>query len=117
MSDAIPSAADVAMTTTDDTASIVSADELIDSQATAMGLLPFSYAKAHGVLLERDGDARRVFYRSPLATATLLELNRYVREGFELIESSADAFQQRLTRPTSERTMKPRRWPRTLVPM
>lgn len=97
MSDAISSAADVAMTTTDDITSASSADELIDSQATAMGLLPFSYAKAHGVLLERDGDARRVFYRAPLVTATLLELNRYVREGFELIESSADAFQQRLT--------------------
>lgn len=85
------------VTATDDLAATVPADELIDSKATALGLLPFSYAKAHGVLLERDGGACRVFYRAPVTTETLLELNRYVREDFELLESDEADFQRRLT--------------------
>ena len=70
---------------------------LIDSQATALGLLPFSYAKAKGALLERDGQQSRVYYRPPLAADTLLEINRFVTGAFTLSALEPEVFQQRLT--------------------
>ncbi len=73
------------------------ADELIDVQAKALGLLPFSYAKSKRVLLERDGDTKTIFYCAPLALDTLLELRRFVGTGFGLLAIDETAFQRRLT--------------------
>jgi len=97
VNDTAPTMTDAIATTPAGLEPMVSAEDLIDSKATAMGLLPFSYAKAHGVLLERDGNLCRVFYRAPVAGDTLLELHRYVRDDFALVETSAAEFQQRLT--------------------
>ena len=72
-------------------------EELIDSQATALGLLPFSYAKAKGVLLERDSSTVRLCHRGSLALDTLLEVRRFVGQVFELEAIEEAAFQQRLT--------------------
>ena len=71
---------------------------LIDSTATAQGLLPFSFAKAKGVLLERQSHGCRVFFRPPIGKDTLLEVNRFVGTAFELVGCDSQDFQARLTR-------------------
>ena len=70
---------------------------IIDSQATALGLLPFSYAKAKGVLLERDANQTTVCYVPPLKVDTLLEVRRFAGVGFALQVVEPTDFQRRLT--------------------
>ena len=73
------------------------AAEIIDSQATALGLLPFSYAKAKGVLLEREGNQTTVCYLSPLQIDTLLEVRRFTGVAFDVQAVEPTDFQRRLT--------------------
>ena len=72
-------------------------EALLDSAATTMGLLPFSFAKSKGVLLEHDGAQCRVHFLPPLAKNTLLEISRFVGSTFDLVESGPEDFQRRLT--------------------
>ena len=72
-------------------------EALMDSAATTMGLLPFSFAKSKGVLLERDDAQCRVYFLPPLAKNTLLEISRFVGSAFDLVESAPEDFQRRLT--------------------
>lgn len=59
--------------------------------------LPFGYASAHGVMLA-DPDGKLVWHRPGLTLDVILELQRYLGEGFALEEISADDFQKRLTK-------------------
>lgn len=72
-------------------------DELVDSRATAMGLLPFSYARSKGVLLERSGDTPVIYFREPLGVDAMLEVRRFLGVAFEPIPLDEDAFQRRLS--------------------
>jgi general secretion pathway protein E len=61
------------------------------------GLLPFSYAQRHRVLLERaDGDAR-VLYVEPLALDALLEVRRFTDQPLRYESVSAEVFALQLT--------------------
>ena len=90
---------DVAATTldVDDLPEAVVDEEVIDAQATAQGLLPFSFAKRHHCLLERDGDAVTVLHDQPLSTDTLLELRRFVGHAFAITPVDEGDFQRRLS--------------------
>ena len=75
----------------------VAVEKLISFQATALGLLPFSFAKSQRVLLERDDSQVRLCYVEPLSLDTLLEVRRFVGQRVELESLADDIFQQRLT--------------------
>ena len=62
--------------------------------------LPFTFAKTHGVLLERDDetDTAKIFYRSGLTSTAMIELRRVLGGPFVIEELSDAAFQTRLTR-------------------
>lgn len=70
----------------------------VDAQAVSLGLLPFSFAKRKGVLLERQGDKAALYYREPLELDTLLEIRRSVGAIESLQPLDEQAFQARLTR-------------------
>ena len=56
--------------------------------------LPFSFASAHGVLLEEG----RVLHRRNISAMTLLELRRHIGRSFDLEALDDSAFQARLTK-------------------
>jgi len=60
--------------------------------------LPFSFAQAHGVLLEPCDPHPLVLYRKGLTVSTLIELRRALGTSFDTAELSNEAFQLRLTR-------------------
>nr|WP_085760525.1 type II secretion system ATPase GspE [Oceanicoccus sagamiensis] len=60
--------------------------------------LPFTFAQAHGVLLQYENDKPHILYRSGLKVATLLELRRALGEPFTHAELADQVFQTRLTR-------------------
>lgn len=59
--------------------------------------LPFSFASAQGVMLA-DAESKVVLHRPGLSLDVLLELQRYLGDGFTLQEIPADDFQKRLTK-------------------
>jgi general secretion pathway protein E len=59
--------------------------------------LPFTFAKAHGVLLDGDVQPARLFHKAPLPVAVLTELRRFVGRRFELRAITEAEFQKRLT--------------------
>lgn len=59
--------------------------------------LPFAFAKSRNVLFERSGSSLTLHYVPPLTTDVLLEVRRYVGEGFSLEPLEEEAFRQRLT--------------------
>ena len=59
--------------------------------------LPFSFASAQGVMLA-DAESKVVLHRPGLTLDVLLELQRYLGDGFTLQEIAADDFQKRLTK-------------------
>lgn len=65
-----------------------------DEVAIAHTRLSFSFASAHGVMIE-DGV---VLHRSDVSAHTLIELRRHLGRVFELEELEDDAFQARLTK-------------------
>ncbi|MGD2009239.1 MAG: ATPase, T2SS/T4P/T4SS family, partial [Cellvibrionales bacterium] len=71
-----------------------SAENLADA---ASGLLPFGYAKAKQVLLERRGDQYRLLHGAPPSMDVLLEVRRFLGKGFETQPVAADVFQLQLT--------------------
>lgn len=71
-----------------------SAENLSDA---ASGLLPFGYAKAKQVLLERRGDQYRLLHGAPPSMDVLLEVRRFLGKGFETQPVAADVFQLQLT--------------------
>jgi len=81
---------------TEDDASLVSIST--DAQAVSLGLLPFSFAKRKGVVLEREGNRATLYYREPLALDGLLEIRRSVGPIQSLQPLDDEAFQARLTR-------------------
>ncbi len=81
---------------TEDDASLVSIST--DAQAASLGLLPFSFAKRKGVVLERQGNRATLYYREPLALDGLLEIRRSVGPIQSLQPLGDEAFQARLTR-------------------
>ena len=62
----------------------------------ASRLLPFTFAKQHGILLQ-DGHIPTVLHRDALTVPLLAELRRYVGGPFELEQVNEDTFQSRLT--------------------
>ena len=68
-----------------------------DSAERAPGKLPFSYAKAHRVILDPD-DPQRVLHEGALSSDVLLELRRRVGPALELAPLAPDAFQLQMTR-------------------
>ena len=81
---------------TEDDASLVSIST--DAQAASLGLLPFSFAKRKGVVLERQGNVATLYFREPLALDGLLEIRRSVGPIQSLQPLDDEAFQVRLTR-------------------
>lgn len=75
-------------------------DEDSSSQLQAFERLPFSFASAHGVMLEDVGASARprVLHKPGLTLDVLLELQRILGKSFELEEMPAEDFQKRLTR-------------------
>ncbi len=71
-----------------------------NSVATGFDRLPFSFASAHGVMLEdiTAGVNPKVLHKPGLTLDVLLELQRILGVGFELEEMPAEDFQKRLTR-------------------
>ena len=59
--------------------------------------LPFAFAQSRNVLFERSGSSLTLHYVPPLTTDVLLEVRRYVGEGFSLAPLEEEAFRQRLT--------------------
>ena len=72
-------------------------EELEDYDGQDSFRLPFGYASTHGVMLA-DADGKLVLHRPGLTLEVLLELQRYLGEGFELEELPNDEFQRRLTK-------------------
>jgi len=68
-----------------------------DGQTTARGLLPFSFAKANQVLLERQDERATLFYVAPMRSDVLLEVRRFVGAAFTHEALSADLFRSRLS--------------------
>ena len=62
----------------------------------ASRLLPFTFAKQHGILLQ-DGHIPTVLHRDALTVPLLAELRRYVGGPFELEQVNEDTCQSRLT--------------------
>ncbi len=72
-------------------------DVEVDSQATALGLLPFSFAKANSVLLERQSEQVTLLYVSPLKMDVLLEVRRFVGGNFVHEALPETVFRTRLS--------------------
>ena len=68
-----------------------------DGNITARGLLPFSFAKANQVLLERRDKQASLYYVAPLKTGVLLEVRRFVGAAFAHEALSDDVFRARLS--------------------
>ena len=62
----------------------------------AAGLLPFGYAKFNRVLLERDGGDYTLLHGASLSIDVLLEVRRFLGQGFATQLVSEDVFQQQL---------------------
>ena len=78
-------------------------DEVLDETAVEPSVyerLPFSFASAHGVMLEElaPGLMPRVLHRPGLTLDVLLELQRIFGPDLVLEELPAEDFQKRLTR-------------------
>lgn len=58
--------------------------------------LPFTFARIHGVLLDRDGDNPSLLHRPGLKLDVLLEIQRKLGAGFALSELSDLEFKRRL---------------------
>lgn len=59
--------------------------------------IPFTYAQARNVLLDRQGAASTLYYVPPLDPDVLLEVRRFLGEAFTLRVLDAEQFRQRLT--------------------
>lgn len=75
-------------------------DETSVNQTSGFERLPFSFASAHGVMLEEipAGSRPKVLHKPGLTLDVLLELQRILGVGFELEELPTEDFQKRLTR-------------------
>ncbi len=60
--------------------------------------LPFTFAKAHGVLLDPDLNPVTIFYESLPPLSVLTELRRYLDSSFSLQQVSKEEFQKRLSK-------------------
>ncbi|MCP3908216.1 MAG: type II secretion system ATPase GspE [Oceanicoccus sp.] len=80
----------------DNAETIIQNEDLAETDAR-VERLPFTFAQAHGVLLQYDNEQPHIFYRPGLKVATLLELRRSLGQSFTSTELSEGAFQQRLT--------------------
>ena len=66
-------------------------------EAAPAGLLPFSYAQRHRMLLEREEAEARVLYVEPLALDALLEVRRFTDQPLRFEPVSAETFALQLT--------------------
>ena len=65
--------------------------------AAGISSLPFSFAKRHGILLERDEDGHQLALCRPDTTATsIFEVQRYLSHEIDLRRVSVEEFDQRL---------------------
>lgn len=67
------------------------------STAKDQRVLPFTYAKQNGVLLDFSGERPVVVHQGPPGIEVLTELRRYLGSPFELQNVSETDFQRRLT--------------------
>ena len=65
-----------------------------EEQALQHTRLPYSFASAHGVMVE-DG---RVLHRSDVSAHTLIELRRHLGRAYQMEQLDDDSFQARLTK-------------------
>jgi general secretion pathway protein E len=72
-------------------------EALPDNAELSPGKLPFSYAKAHRVILDPD-DPQRVLHEGALPSDVLLELRRRVGPALELAPLAPAEFQLQMTR-------------------
>lgn len=73
------------------------APAVMDEAMVAPGKLPFSYAKAHRVVIDPDA-AERVLHEGTLTAQVLLELRRRIGAKLELRSLPSDEFQRQLSR-------------------
>ncbi len=76
---------------------MVPAEALASQPAAAPRVLPFSFAKQHGVLLQGSAAEAVVCHRAMPGLQVLLELRRWLGGPFELESVSEAEFQRRLT--------------------
>lgn len=67
-----------------------------DAEEALPGKLPFSFAKAHRVVIDPQA-SHRVFYHGALGADVLLELRRRIGKDLQLAALSADEFQSQLS--------------------
>lgn len=69
----------------------------MDAEEALPGKLPFSFAKAHRVVIDPQ-ESHRVFHDGALRADVLLELRRRIGKDLQLASLSADEFQSQLSR-------------------
>lgn len=73
------------------------AEALVVPESEAGKGLPFSFAKLHGVLLDREDEPPAVYCQAEPPLQVMIELQRFLAGGFTLKTVSAGEFQRRLT--------------------
>ena len=78
---------------------ILESSTLIEEPAepSLLAQLPFGFAQAHGVLLDRSTDVLCVLHRPGLKAACIIELRRALAEPFQVQALNEKEFQQRLS--------------------
>ncbi|MGK0442206.1 MAG: general secretion pathway protein E [Pseudohongiellaceae bacterium] len=71
------------------------AEELVNKVAKVA--VPFSFAQAHGVIIDTEQNTPMLLHRSDLSLATLLEVQRVLAAEFSCKELTDDEFQRRLS--------------------
>ena len=66
-------------------------------ESLSLAQLPFGFAQAHGVLLDRSEGELRILHRPDLKSASIIELRRSLAESFQLHAVDEKEFQQRLS--------------------
>ncbi len=85
------------MTAEDSHSDAVAAEAIEQSEDDKALQLSFSFAQAHGVLLNHDGDSPHILYRPGLKVEVLAELRRALGESFSTQVLESEEFQRRLT--------------------
>ena len=74
-----------------------SIEGLAAEQESVIKSLPFAFASAEGVFIDRSANDLHIVYKSGLKATTLAELRRFLSQPFSMERVEASEFQQRLT--------------------
>ncbi len=72
-------------------------DKPLTTEAVNHCQLPYSFAQGHGVLLDNACSSLRILYRAGLQPSVLIELRRYLAEGFQTQLVDDKEFQRRIS--------------------